>query len=218
MLHIIGLLLLLGLIITALKHKGKILTFALGLAIIAGAIWLLYEYPIQTIAILASIFVTTAIISKISDANLKRKIENFIKNKDNKKLIQYHLSKTASTKRRIIFHIHKKVNLHNKSELLPSLFAADFIDYMSKRSNSSATSIVEKTEIENHLKSIWNQDGLEQYTVSNIGKHLTEAKHTYSVSFESPNSTGKGKPIELVKLSTEPENDLFENAISLDEE
>lgn len=95
------------------------------------------------------------------------------------------------------------------------MFVADFIGYMSKRSNSNKKSIVEKNEIENYLDSIWQSDELKQYKVANISDYIKETKYNYTVSFESPRNE-KGKRVELVKLFMEPEGDLFENAINLD--
>lgn len=218
MLQIIGLLILIGLIVVTLKNISKILSFLTGLSIIGGFIWLIYQYPIQTIASIASITIATAITSRINDASTIKKIKTLIENQDKKGITKYYASKSKNTKQKIINYIIENTNLRTKGEILSTLYSADFINYMSKRSNSSKTSIVERTDIENHLNPIWNQDGLEQYSVSNISKILKKAKHAHSVTFETPNSTEKGKSLELVRLTTEPENNFFENAINLDED
>ncbi len=215
MLYIIGFFLLLGVFALALKNIKKIIYFNVWTTIIVACVWLLFEYPLETMSLVAFIIIIGIFVSKISDATLKKEIKAIIQSGNTEALVKYYTPKSNDIKQKTISYIQRSTDLHAKTTLLQNLFVADFIGYMSKRSNSSKKSIVEKNEIENYLNSIWQSDGLEQYKVENISSHIRETEYNYTVSFESPRNE-KGKRIELVKLFMGPENDPFENAINLD--
>lgn len=215
MLYIIGFFLLLGVFALALKNIKKIIYFNVWASIIVACVWLLFEYPLETMLFVAFAIIVATFTSKISNATFRKKIEAIIQSGGVEALVEYYTPKSNDIKRKTISCIQRSTDLHTKKTLLQNLFVADFIGYMSKRSNSSKKSIVEKNEIENYLDSIWQSDELKQYKVGNISDYIKETKYNYTVSFESPRNE-KGKRVELVKLFMEPEGDLFENAINLD--
>ena len=68
MLYIIGFFLLLSVFALALKNIKKIIYFNVWASIIVACVWLLFEYPLETMLFVAFAIIVATFTSKISNA------------------------------------------------------------------------------------------------------------------------------------------------------